>query len=97
MLARKLAQREAASHNTHALLDGFDIIVADADPTSPSEVPACLARQILDHDAAQDDELRVDAVEDAVVGEVEAVCDFDGEPGCEIVVSQCTLYDGGVC
>lgn len=79
------------------MLDGLDIIVADADPTSPSEVPACLARQILDHDAAQDDELRVDAVEDAVVGEVEAVCDFDGEPGCEIVVSQCTLYDGGVC
>ena len=52
---------------THALLNGLHIIVADADASSSSEVPACLSRQILDHDAAQDDELGVDAVEDAVV------------------------------
>lgn len=69
---------------THALLNGLDIIVADANPPRPSEVPARLSREILDHDAAQDDELGVDAVKDAVVGEVETVCDFDGEPGCEV-------------
>jgi hypothetical protein len=44
-------------------------------------MPPRLPRQILHHDPAEDDELRVDGVEDAVVGEVEAVGDFDGEPG----------------
>lgn len=72
----------STQQKTHTLLNGLDIIVADANPPRPSEVPACLAREVLNHDAAQDDELGVDAVEDAVVGEVEAVGDFDGEPGC---------------
>lgn len=40
-------------------------------------MPAGLAGQILHHDAREHDEFRVDAVEDAVVGEVEAVGDFD--------------------
>jgi hypothetical protein len=47
----------------------------------PLKCPPRLPRQILHHDPAEDDELRVDGVEDAVVGEVEAVGDFDGEPG----------------
>jgi hypothetical protein len=74
---------------THALLNRLNIIIANANTTSPSEVPACLSREILDHDAAQDDELGFDAVEDAVVGEVETVGYFDGEPGWELLVSDC--------
>lgn len=46
-------------------------------------MPTRLPFQILDHNAREDDELRVDAVEDGMVGKVEAVGDFDGEPTCE--------------
>jgi hypothetical protein len=80
---------------THALLNNLNIIIADTNPPRPSEVPARLSWQVLDHNAAQDDELGVDAIEDAVVGEVETVCDFDGEPGCEFVISACS-YDESV-
>jgi hypothetical protein len=44
-------------------------------------MPPRLPWEILHHDPAEDDELRVDGVQDAVVGEVEAVGDFGGEPG----------------
>lgn len=43
-------------------------------------MPPSLKRQILDHYARQHYELRIDFVENGVVGEVEAVCDFDGQP-----------------
>lgn len=79
------------------MLNNFNIIIANANPPRPSEVPARLAREVLDHDAAQDDELGVDAVEDAVVGEVEAVGDFDGEPGCDASWLVCVLVVGVVC
>ena len=45
-------------------------------------MPPRLPREILHHDPTEDDELRVDGVQDAVDGEVEAVGDFGGEPGC---------------
>ena len=54
-------------HTTHALLNSLDIIIAHTNPPRPSEVPACLPREVLDHDAAQDDELCVDAIQDAMV------------------------------
>lgn len=47
---------------THALLNNFNIIIANPDPPRPSEVPASLSREVLDHDPAQDDELGFDAV-----------------------------------
>jgi hypothetical protein len=68
-------QKESKSP-THALLNR--LIIANANTPSPSEVPARLPREILDRDAAQDDELGLDAVEDAVVGEVKTVRDLDG-------------------
>ena len=43
-------------------------------------MPARLAREILHHDAREHDDLGVDAVEDGVVGEVEAVRDVLGYP-----------------
>lgn len=83
MSARNSRKGRQGHTRTHTLLNRLNIIIADPNPPRPSEVPARLAREVLDHDAAQDDELGVDAVEDAVVGEVEAVGDFDGEPGCD--------------
>ena len=77
------SQKVGSVNTTHALLNKLNILKANPNPPRPSEMPARLAREVLDHDAAQDDELSVDAVEDAVVGEVEAVGDFDGEPGCD--------------
>ena len=56
-------------------------------------MPPRLPRQILHHDPAEDDEFGVDGVEDAVVGEVEAVGDFDGEPG--YFLSWCGQYCRG--
>lgn len=72
------------------MLNSLDIIISNPNPPRPSEMPTRLAREILDHDAAQDDELSFDAAQDAVVREVEAACDFDGKPGCEVVVSACS-------
>ena len=83
MLAKSLPRR--CAHTTYALLKRLDIIVADTDATGSSQVPACLSRQVLDHDAAQDDELGVDAVEDAVVRQVEAIGDLDGDPCYELM------------
>jgi hypothetical protein len=49
----------------------------------------------LHHDPAEDHELRVDGVEDAVVGKVEAVGDFGGEPCCcDVVVSTVRILWG---
>lgn len=67
---------------THTLLHRLDILETNADPPRAAQMPPGLARQVLHHDVAEDHELRVDAVQDAVVGQVEAVGDFDGEPGC---------------
>ena len=40
-------------------------------------MPPGLSCEILDHDAGKDDELSIDAVENTMVGEVQAVCNFD--------------------
>ena len=45
-------------------------------------MPFRLGVQILRHDGGQDDELRLKDVEDAVVGEEEAVGDVGGDPCC---------------
>lgn len=56
------------------------ILKTNPDPSRPTQMPSSLAREILYHDTGEHDELRVDAVEDAVVGEVEAVGDFYRQP-----------------
>ena len=40
-------------------------------------MPSRLSSQVLEHDAREHDELRVDLVQNGVVGEVETVGDFD--------------------
>lgn len=46
-------------------------------------MPPRLPLQILDHDTREHDYFGVDGVEDAVVGEVEAVSYVGGDPGWE--------------
>jgi len=70
---------------TYTLLNELDIIETDADTPRPTQMPARFEPQVLDHDAGQHDELGLDAVQDAVVGEVQAVGDFDREPSCLLV------------
>jgi len=77
---------------THTLLHDLHIFKRHPDPPRAPEMPPRLARQVLHHDAAEHDELRVDAVEDGVVGEVEAVGDFGGEPGW-LLVSWVVAFD----
>ena len=60
-------QKDFGGHRTHALLDRLDVFVADSNAARSSQVPARFSGEILDHDTAQDNELRFDAVEDAVV------------------------------
>ena len=43
-------------------------------------MPRRLPRQVLDHDTGENSELRLDVVEDAVVGEVETVGDLLARP-----------------
>lgn len=47
---------------THNLLNRLDVIKAHPYPPRPPEMPTRLQRQILDHDAREHDELRVDLV-----------------------------------
>ena len=58
-------------------------------------MPARLSRQILNHDPAQNDELGLHAVQNAVVREVQAVGDLDRQPG-EILVSGKSVFGGFV-
>lgn len=51
-------------------------------------MPTRFTFQVLDHNAGEDDEFRIDAVEDGMVGEVETVGDFDGEPTCRGYLNQ---------
>jgi hypothetical protein len=66
---------------TYTLLHRLHVLERNSNPPCPPQMPPGLPREILHHDAAEDDELRVDGVQDAVVGEVEAVGDLGGEPG----------------
>jgi len=75
-------EEEEEETSTHTLLHPLHILKTDPDPPRASQMPPRLPRQVLHHDPAEHDKLGVDAVQQAVVGQVEAVGDFDGEPGC---------------
>lgn len=47
---------------THNLLDGLNVIIADSNPSRAAQMPTGLQRQILNHDARQHHQLRVDFV-----------------------------------
>ena len=64
----------------YALLDGLNIFLADADAPRSSQMPRRLPRQVLHHDTGENGELRLDIVENAVVGEVETVGDLFASP-----------------
>lgn len=57
-------------------------------------MPSRLSGQILDHDSTQDHQFRFHAIQNAVVGEVQAVRDFDREPGK--VLMRCQGVFGGL-
>lgn len=68
--------RRKREEETHTLLHNLDIIKTNPNPPGAPQMPTRLPRQVLHHDAAEDHEFRLDLVQDAVVGEVEAVGDF---------------------
>lgn len=81
------------NEQTHALLNNLNILKTDPDPPRASKMPASLSRQILNHNATQNDKFRFHAVQDAVVREVQTVSDFNREPGK--VLMRCQGVLGG--
>lgn len=68
--------RRKREEETHTLLHNLDILKTNPNPPDAPQMPTRLPRQVLHHNAAEDHEFRLDLVQDAVVGEVEAVGDF---------------------
>jgi hypothetical protein len=65
---------------TYTLLDGLDILRTHANAPGASQMPCSLSRQVLNHDASEDRELCLHVVQDALVGEVEAIRYFFTRP-----------------
>jgi hypothetical protein len=78
-------EKKKRQEQTHTFPHLLHILPPNPNPPHASQMPPRLPRQILHHNPGEDDELRFDGVEDAVVGEVQAVGDFEGEPGWDIV------------
>ena len=53
--------------STYTLLDGLNVIMADANSSHAAKMPASLPFSILDHYAREYNQLRVNAVKDAMV------------------------------
>jgi hypothetical protein len=81
---------------THTFPDPLDVFALHADAADAAQMPAGLPPEVLQHEAGQDDELGVDAVEDAVVGEVQAVGDLLADPAEVAVGGHVVFGDGGV-
>ena len=67
-------------NHINRILNPFDIRIADSEVPTPSDMPFRLGIQVLRHDGGEDDEFRFEDIEDAVVGEEEAVGDVGGDP-----------------
>ena len=53
---------------TYALLNCLDVIFANANASSPAQMPGGLPGQVLDHDATEYGELRLNVVKNGVIG-----------------------------
>ena len=60
---------------TYTLMNTLRILNRDPNPPQASQMPSRFPLQVLNHDARQHDYFRLDGVEDALVRQVEAVCD----------------------
>ena len=69
--------------NFYALLNRFNVFIADAHAARSTQVPPSLSFQILDHDAGQHDHFRVDVVKNLPVREVQAIGDIGRVPCLE--------------
>ena len=61
-------------------MHALHILQTDTNPPQASQMPSRLSRQILYHNTSQHHDLRFDLVQNAVVGEVQAVCYVLGYP-----------------
>ena len=65
----------------YRILNPLDVHIADSQVPASPNMPFGLGMQILRHDGGKNNELGLEDVEDAVVGEKEAVGDVGGDPG----------------
>ena len=68
--------------STYTLLHHLHILLTNTHPPRPTKMPARLSTQILNHDTGQHHHLRVNGVENRVIGEIETVGYVGGYPCC---------------
>ena len=66
---------------TYTLLHQLHILRTHTHPPRSAQMPRRLVPQVLDHDSRKHYQFRIDSVEDAVVGEIEAISDVSCDPG----------------
>ena len=67
-------------YDSYTLLNGLHIFVAHANPPHPSQVPSRLSRQVLYHDASQDNKFRLYIVDDGMIREIQAIANVLTDP-----------------
>jgi len=65
---------------THTLLKHLCVLHAYPNSSSPSEMPASLPGQILDHDTRENRNLGLDVVQDTMIRKVESIGDLFARP-----------------
>ena len=74
----------------YTLSNSLNVIIAYANPPCATQMPPCLSLQILDHDAREHNKLGINAIQDCMIGEIQAVSYLDGKPSfTEMLVRKC--------